>query len=175
MPSEGSLHHYSIAHIPRPARYTTFSVKGWHADCRPDLLSQLVPCKENLAVVVSKSANQEVVFVWHYRFLRVIIVSSFREEARGQKQVVGLQHDLAVLFAEASQNIAGAPSNARLADLFRAAAPRKMRTNVWARLRGQQEQLTIQVVLRPDCEQMRNTSMWACASHSASNSLKLAD
>ena len=79
------------------------------------------------------------------RFLRVIIVSSFREEARGQKQVVGVQHDLAVLFAEASQNIAGAPSNAHLADLFRAAALRKMKTNVWARLRGQQEQLSIKV------------------------------
>ena len=77
----------------------------------------------------------------------MIIVSSFREEARGQKQVVGVQHDLAVLFAEASQNIAGAPSNAHLADLFRAAAPRKMKTNVWARLRGQQEQLTIQASL----------------------------
>ena len=82
----------------------------------------------------------------------MIIVSSFREEAQGQKQVVGVQHDLAVLFAEASQNIAGAPSNAHLADLFRAAAPRKMKTNVWARLRGQQEQLTIQVAfLDADC------------------------
>ena len=89
---------------------------------------------------------------WHCRFLRVIIVSSFREEAQGQKQVVGVQHDLAVLFAEASQNIAGAPSNVHLADLFKAAAPRKMKTNIWARLRGQQEQITIQVaVLDADC------------------------
>ena len=81
------------------------------------------------------------------RFLRVIIVSYFREEARGQKQVVGMQHDLAILFAEASQNITGAPSNALLAGLFLEAAPRKKRTNIWARLRGQQEQLTIQVSL----------------------------
>ena len=80
-----------------------------------------------------------------YRFLRVIIVSSFREEARGQQQVVGVQHDLAVLFAEASQNLAGAPSNATLLQLFQFAAPRKMKTNIWARLRGQQEQLTIKV------------------------------
>ena len=72
-------------------------------------------------------------------------MSSFREEARGQKQVVGVQHDLAVLFAEASQNLAGAPSNALLAGLFREAAPKKMKTNIWARLRGQQEQLTIKV------------------------------
>ena len=85
------------------------------------------------------------------RFLRVIIMSSFREEARRQKQVVGVQHDLAVLFAEASQNVTGAPSNARLARLFRDAAPRKKKTNVWARLRGQQEQLTIKVDLLATC------------------------
>lgn len=72
-------------------------------------------------------------------------MSSFRDEARGQKRVVGLHHDLAVLAAEASQILAGAPSNARLAELFTESAPRRMKTNVWARLRGQQEQLTIQV------------------------------
>lgn len=72
-------------------------------------------------------------------------MSSFREEARGQKQVVGIHHDLAVLFAETSQNLAGAVSNAHLAALFKDAAPRKMKTNIWARLRGQQEQLTIKV------------------------------
>ena len=82
----------------------------------------------------------------------MIVVSSFREEARGQKQVVGVQHDLAVLFAEASQNLAGAPSNATLVQLFQFAAPRQMKTNIWARLRGQQEQLTIKVT-RCCCEQ----------------------
>ena len=81
-------------------------------------------------------------------------MSSFREEARGQKQVVGIQHDLAVLFAEASQNLAGAPSNALLAGLFCDAAPRKMKTNIWARLRGQQEQVTIKVKMSC-CEQNR--------------------
>ena len=85
--------------------------------------------------------------MWSCRFLRVIIVSSFREEARGQKQVVGIHHDLAVLFAEASQNLGGAPSNALLAGLFRDASPRKIQTNIWARLRGQQEQLTIKVCI----------------------------
>ena len=79
------------------------------------------------------------------RFLRVIIVSSFRESAAGQKHVVGIHNDLAVLFKEQSQRLAGAPSNALLAGLFQKAAPRKMKTNVWARLRGQQETLTIKV------------------------------
>ena len=79
------------------------------------------------------------------RFLRGIIVSSFREEAKAQSSVVGMHNDLAVLFKEFTQNLAGAPSNALLVGLFREAAPRRLRTNVWARLRGQKEQLTIQV------------------------------
>lgn len=80
------------------------------------------------------------------RFLRVIIVSSFREEARGQKKVVGIHHDMARLFGELSQNLSGAPSNALLAGMLRQAAPHQMKVNVWARLRGQQAQLTIQVL-----------------------------
>ena len=72
-------------------------------------------------------------------------MSSFRESAAGQKHVVGIHNDLAVLFKEQSQRLAGAPSNALLAGLFQNAAPRKMKTNVWARLRGQQETLTIKV------------------------------
>jgi len=56
-----------------------------------------------------------------------------------------MHNDLAVLFKELTQNLAGAPSNALLVGLFREAAPRRMKTNVWARLRGQKEQLTIQV------------------------------
>ncbi len=80
------------------------------------------------------------------RFLRVIIVSSFRQEAAAQKSVIGIHNDLAGLFKELSQNLTGAPGNTLLAELFQRAAPRKMKTNVWARLRGQQEQLTIQVV-----------------------------
>ena len=76
----------------------------------------------------------------------MVIVSSFRAEAKEKKRAAGIQHDLAVIFAEASQvMLAGAPSNAHLAGLFQAAVPRKKKTNVWARLRGQQEQLTIQV------------------------------
>ena len=73
-------------------------------------------------------------------------MSSFREEARGQKKVVGIHHDMAKLFGELSQNLRGAPSNALLARLMRQAAPRQMKVNVWARLRGQQAQLTIQVL-----------------------------
>ena len=79
------------------------------------------------------------------RFLKVIIVSSFREEAARQKHVVGIHNDLATLFKELSQTLAGAPSNALLVRLLQEAAPRKMKTNVWARLRGQKEQLTIKV------------------------------
>ena len=79
------------------------------------------------------------------RFLRVIIVSSFREEAEGQKHIVGIHHDMATLFAELSQNLRGAPSSALLAELFERAAPQSMKVNIWARLRGQQAQLTIQV------------------------------
>ena len=79
------------------------------------------------------------------RFLRVIIVSSFREEANAQKKKIGIHNDLAVLLAELCQNLTGAPSNALLVDLFLRAAPYKKKTNVWARLRGQKEQLTIQV------------------------------
>jgi len=79
------------------------------------------------------------------RFLRVIIVSSFREEAEGQKRIVGIHHDMATLVAELSQNLRGAPSSALLAELFERAAPRSMKVNIWARLRGQQAQLTIQV------------------------------
>ena len=75
----------------------------------------------------------------------MIIVSSFREEAAAQKSVVGIHNDLAVLFKELSQNLTGAPSNALLVGLFQRAAPRRMKTNVWARLRGQKEQLTTQV------------------------------
>ncbi|KAL0020782.1 hypothetical protein WJX79_001465 [Trebouxia sp. C0005] len=77
-------------------------------------------------------------------FLRVIIVSSLREEAEGQKRIVGIHHDMAKLFAELSQNLRGAPSSALLAKLFEQAAPRSMKVNIWARLRGQQAQLTIQ-------------------------------
>lgn len=77
----------------------------------------------------------------------MIIVSSFKEEADAQKKKIGIHNDLAVLLAELCQNLAGAPSNALLVDLFLTAAPRKRKTNVWARLRGQQEQLTIQVFL----------------------------
>ena len=87
---------------------------------------------------------QQLGFGW-CRFLRVIIVSSFREEARGQKKVVGIHHDMARLFGELSQTLRGAPSNALLAGLLRQAAPHQMKVNVWARLRGQQAQLTIQV------------------------------
>ena len=87
------------------------------------------------------------------RFLKVIIVSSFKEEANAQKKKIGIHNDLAVLLAELCQNLAGAPSNALLVDLFLRAAPRKKKTNVWARLRGQQEQLTIQVVLHPFVEE----------------------
>ncbi|KAL0024068.1 hypothetical protein WJX79_002467 [Trebouxia sp. C0005] len=83
-----------------------------------------------------------VLILWW--FLRVIIVSSFKEEADAQKKKIGIHNDLAVLLAELCQNLAGAPSNALLVDLFLTAAPRKRKTNVWARLRGQQEQLTIQ-------------------------------
>ncbi|KAL0024407.1 hypothetical protein WJX79_011128 [Trebouxia sp. C0005] len=83
-----------------------------------------------------------VLILWW--FLRGIIVSSFREEAKAQSSVVGMHNDLAVLFKEFTQNLAGAPSNALLVGLFREAAPRRLRTNVWARLRGQKEQLTIQ-------------------------------
>ena len=79
------------------------------------------------------------------RFLRVIIVSTFRDEANAQKKKIGIHNDLAVLVAELCQNLTGAPSNALLVDLFLGAAPYKKKTNVWARLRGQQEQLTIQV------------------------------
>ena len=59
--------------------------------------------------------------------------------------MVGIHNDLAKIFAELSQNLAGAPSNVLLVGLLRQAAPRKMKTNVWARLRGQKEQLTIKV------------------------------
>lgn len=72
-------------------------------------------------------------------------MSSFREEAARQKHVVGIHNDLATLFTELSQTLTGAPSNALLARLLQQAAPRKMKTDVWAHLRGQQEQLTIQV------------------------------
>ncbi len=72
-------------------------------------------------------------------------MSSFREEAKAQSSVVGMHNDLAVLFKELTQNLAGAPSNALLVGLFQEAAPRRLKTNVWARLRGQKEQLTIQV------------------------------
>ncbi len=75
-------------------------------------------------------------------------MSSFREEAAGQKRVVGIHNDVATLFAELSQNLRGAPSNALMAGLFGQAAPRQMKVNVWARLRGQQGQLTIQGVSR---------------------------
>lgn len=70
-------------------------------------------------------------------------MSNFRQAAAGQKHVVGIHNDLATIFAELSQNLTGAPSNALLVGLFRRAAPRKMKTNVWDRLRGQKEQLTI--------------------------------
>ena len=80
-----------------------------------------------------------------YRFLKGILVSNFREAAAGQKHVVGIHNDLATLFKELSQNLGGAPSNALLVGLMQRAAPRKMKTNVWARLRGQKEQLTIKV------------------------------
>ena len=73
-------------------------------------------------------------------------MSSFRKAAAGQKHVVGIHNDLAKIFAEFSQNLAGAPSNALLVGLLQQAAPCKMKTNVWARLRGQQEQLTIKVM-----------------------------
>ena len=79
------------------------------------------------------------------RFLKGILVSNFREAAAGQKHIVGIHNDLAVLFAELSQSLRGAPSNPRLVGLLQRAAPRKMKTNVWARLRGQKEQLTIKV------------------------------
>lgn len=82
----------------------------------------------------------------HCRFLKGILVSNFREAAAGQKHVVGIHNDLAKIFAELSQNLAGAPSNALLVGLLQQAAPRKMKTNVWARLRGQKEQLTIKVL-----------------------------
>lgn len=59
--------------------------------------------------------------------------------------MVGIHNDLAKIFGELSQNLAGAPSNVLLVGLLRQAAPRKMKTNVWARLRGQKEQLTIKV------------------------------
>lgn len=72
-------------------------------------------------------------------------MSSFREEAKAQSSVVGMHNDLAVLFKELTQNLAGAPSNALLLGLFQEAAPRRLKTDVWARLRGQKEQLTIQV------------------------------
>ena len=75
-------------------------------------------------------------------------MSSFHEEAKGQKQMVGVHHDLSKLLAEASQVLAGAPSNALLAGLLQDAAPKKMKTDIWARLRGKQEQLTIQVASR---------------------------
>ena len=81
-------------------------------------------------------------------------MSAFRAEAKEKKRAAGVQHDLARIFAEASQvMLAGAPSNARLAGLFQSAVPRKKKTNVWARLRGQQEQLTIQV--SAECERER--------------------
>ncbi|DBA80580.1 TPA: hypothetical protein ACH3X1_007841 [Trebouxia sp. C0004] len=83
-----------------------------------------------------------VLILWW--FLRGIIVSSFRQEAKAQSSVVGMHNDLAVLFKELTQNLAGAPSNALLVGLFQEAAPRRLKTNVWARLRGQKEQLTIQ-------------------------------
>lgn len=85
----------------------------------------------------------EIYLVCLCRFLKVIIVSSFREEAARQKHVVGVHHDLATLFAELSQMLAGAPSNALLAGLLQQAAPRGMKTNVWARLGGQQGQLSL--------------------------------
>ena len=72
-------------------------------------------------------------------------MSSFREEAARQKHVVGIHNDLATLFAELSQNLAGAPSNALLAGLLQQAAPRGVKTDVWARLRGQQGQLSLKV------------------------------
>ena len=71
-------------------------------------------------------------------------MSSFREEAAKQKHVVGIHNDLATLFQELRQMLRGAPSNALLVGLLQDAAPHRMKTNVWARLRGQQEQLTIQ-------------------------------
>ncbi len=52
---------------------------------------------------------------------------------------------MATLFAELSQKLRGAPSSALLAVLFERAAPRSMKVDIWARLRGQQAQLTIQV------------------------------
>ena len=72
-------------------------------------------------------------------------MSSFQGEAEGQKRIVGIHHDMATLFAELSQNLRGAPSSALLVELFEQAAPRSMKVNIWARLRGQQAQLTIQV------------------------------
>ena len=59
---------------------------------------------------------------------------------------MGIHNDLAKIFAELSQNLAGAPSNVLLVGLLRQAAPRQIKTNVWARLRGQKEQLTIKVL-----------------------------
>ena len=76
-------------------------------------------------------------------------MSTFRDAANAQKKKVGIHNDLAVLLAELCQNLTGAPSNALLVDLFVRAAPHKKKTNVWARLRGQQEQLTIQVQIQP--------------------------
>lgn len=91
-------------------------------------------------------------------------MSSLREEAEGQKRIVGIHHDMAKLFAELSQNLRGAPSSALLAKLFEQAAPRSMKVNIWARLRGQQAQLTIQVktachTVCKLCTALRETTM----------------
>lgn len=131
--------------------------------------SVFTPCCRFLSLITSaqQADLQESVLAPCCRFLRVIIVASFKEEARGQKQVVGVQHDLAVLGAELGQVIRGAPSNAHVLRVFQNAAPRKMRTDVWARLRGQQEQLTIQVCCccqrwrtQHQCSQRCRSQLW---------------
>lgn len=73
-------------------------------------------------------------------------MSSFQEEARGHKKIVGIHHDMARLFGELGQNLRGAPSNALMEGLLRQAVPHQMKVDLWSRLRGQQAQLTIQVL-----------------------------
>ena len=119
---------------------------GWHQLAAEELCWCTVSpsCSHNVAVCCALMSSLPLDLCL-CRFLRVIIVSSFREEAAAQTSVVGIHNDLAVLIKEVSQSLAGAPSNALLLGLFKTAAPFKMKTNVWARLRGQKEQLTIQV------------------------------
>lgn len=63
---------------------------------------------------------------------------------------MGIHHDMARLFGELSQNLRGAPSSALMAGLLRQAVPHQMKVNLWFRLRGQQAQLTIQVLFWPN-------------------------